>query len=242
MLPRLLSFGNLPPYERQLLEQALRRKVRTIGPHKDIIRERDKPRVANFMLDGWAMRYKQLSDGRRQILSFFLPGDICDANVFLLDEMDHSIGAITHVTYAEVSHADFEALAQAPEIGACLAFRNLVTMAIQREWTTNIGQRSAYERLAHLFCETFHRMRAIGQIRDDGFSFPLTQTDLADATGMTSVHVNRTLQRLRCEGLLELKSRRIVVRDLERLTQVAQFTPNYLHAYGAVKQAAPEIS
>src|SRR5690606_3753707 len=112
----------------------------------------------------------------RQILSFFLPGDICDANVFLLDEMDHSIGAITHVTYAQVSRTDFEALAQTPGIDTCLARHGLVTMAIQREWTTNIGQRSAYERLAHLFCETFHRLRAIGHVRDDGFAFPLTQT------------------------------------------------------------------
>jgi CRP-like cAMP-binding protein len=228
-------FGDLPPHERQLVDRAMRRQVRALGPHKDIIREGENPGAVNVLIDGWAMRYKQLSDGRRQILSFFFPGDICDANVFLLKEMDHSVGTLTHVTYAEISRRDFEELEESPAIASALRWRELVTMAIQREWTTNIGQRSAYERMAHLFCEIFVLLRRIGLVRDSGFAFPLTQTDIADATGMTPVHVNRTLQRLRHDGLIELKNRRMVLPDPDALMRAAQFNPNYLHLDG-IKQ------
>ena len=102
-------------------------------------------------------------------------------------------------------------------------------MAIQREWTLNLGQRSAYERLAHLLVEIYLRLQTIGRTQDGRCDFPLTQNDLADATGLTSVHVNRTLQELRKDGLIELERKQLQILDLERLMDVSMFNPNYLH-------------
>jgi len=204
--------------------------VREVGARRDLVREGEKPRAVNVVLDGWACRYKQLPDGRRQVVSFFLPGDLCDANVFILREMDHSIGAITKVRYAEIMPADFEDLmTQSPRITQALWWHELVTAAVQREWTTNVGQRSAYERIAHLLCELFIRLRQVQLTEGESCDFPLTQTDIADATGLTSVHVNRTLQELRREGLIGLAGKRLTIPDLRALMNVSMFNANYLH-------------
>lgn len=226
----LSVFAELTAPDRALLDKALSRQIRTIGARQDIISEGDNPTAVNVLLSGWAMRYKQLSDGRRQILSFFIPGDLCDANVFILNQMDHSIGSLTNVIYAEISAAQFEELMEAsPRITKALWWSELITGAIQREWTINIGQRSAYERMAHLFCEVMVRLRAVGLNSNNSFLFPLTQTDIADATGMTAVHANRTLQQMRRDGLIELSNRRLTIIDARRLAETAQFNPNYLH-------------
>jgi CRP-like cAMP-binding protein len=204
--------------------------VREIGPRRDVIREGDKPRAVNIVIEGWACRYKQLPDGRRQIVHFFLPGDLCDANVFLLREMDHSIGAITSLRYAEISPPDFEDLQlRSPRITQALWWHELVNAGISREWITNVGQRTAFERIAHLFCELYHRLRIVGRTENGSCAFPLTQMDLADATGLTAVHVNRTLQELRRQGLIELQGKRLNIPDLGALERVSMFNPNYLH-------------
>jgi CRP-like cAMP-binding protein len=204
--------------------------VRTVGARRDVVREGDEPRSVNLVLEGWACRYKQLPDGRRQIVSFFIPGDLCDSNVFILKEMDHSVGAITQTRIAEISQPDFQAMMdESPRITQALWWHELVNASVQREWTTNIGQRTAFERIAHLLCEMFVRLRSVGLTDGDSCDFPLTQVDLADATGLTAVHVNRTLQELRRDGLITLEHRRLTIPDLDRLQDVAMFNPNYLH-------------
>ena len=204
--------------------------MRTVGARRDVVREGDEPRSVNLVLEGWACRYKQLPDGRRQIVSFFIPGDLCDSNVFILKEMDHSVGAITQTRIAEISQPDFQAMMdESPRITQALWWHELVNASVQREWTTNIGQRTAFERIAHLLCEMFVRLRSVGLTDGDSCDFPLTQVDLADATGLTAVHVNRTLQELRRDGLITLEHRRLTIPDLDRLQDVAMFNPNYLH-------------
>jgi CRP-like cAMP-binding protein len=226
----LEAYARLSRHERGLLEALAAKNVRELRARRDLIREGDKPHAVNLVLEGWGCRYKQLPDGRRQVVSFFIPGDLCDANVFILQEMDHSIGAITALKYAAIAPADFEALmAESPRITQALWWHELVIASIQREWTTNVGQRSAYERIAHLLCELFLRLRAVGQTDGDSCEFPLTQTDLADATGLTSVHVNRTVQELRKAKLIVLDKRSLAIPDLEALMQVCYFNPNYLH-------------
>ena len=226
----LEAFARLSQQDRALIERLAQHNVREIGPRRDVIREGDKPRAVNLMLDGWACRYKSLPDGRRQIVSFFIPGDLCDSNIFILKEMDHSIGAITRLRYAEISPTDFEELMlRSPRITQALWWNELVGAAIAREWTTNVGQRSAYERLAHLFCEMYLRLKTVGLTENGSCPWPLTQTDLADATGLTSVHVNRTLQELRRQALVELHGKRLSIPDLDALMSVAMFNPNYLH-------------
>lgn len=212
------------------MERLARRNIREVGARRDLIREGDRPRSVSLMLEGWGCRYKQLPDGRRQILSFVLPGELSDPNVFILREMDHSIGAITPVRYGEISATDFEELmAGSPRLTQALWWNELVNVAVAREWIANVGQRTAYERIAHLLCELFLRLRQAGLTEGDGCIFPLTQADLAEATGLTPVHVNRTLQDLRAAGLLELRGRRLTIPDLGALMQAGQFNPNYLH-------------
>lgn len=226
----LEAFAKLSQDDRALLDRLTRKNIRDVGARRDLVREGDKPRAVNVVLEGWACRYKQLPDGRRQIVSFFIPGDLCDANVFILKEMDHSIGAITKVRYAEIMPDDFEHLMHSsPRVTQALWWHELVVAAVQREWTTNVGQRSAYERIAHLFCELFIKLRQVGLTDGTSCDFPLTQMDLADATGLTSVHVNRTLQELRRGGLIELHGKRLTIPDFKALMNAAMFNPNYLH-------------
>jgi len=226
----LSGFGDLGAGDKNLIQEAVGKRVRIAAAHSDIVCEGDSPRWVKVVLEGWAMRYKQLPDGRRQVLALMLPGDICDGNAFIHQHMDHSICALTTVRYAEVSQADFEALLTAsPRLTRALWWSELVTLSIQREWTTNIGQRQAYERIAHLFCEVFARLQAIGLTQGESCEFPLTQTDIADATGLTPVHVNRMVQALRHDGLIELRDKRLHLRDAAKLRHVAMFTPAYLH-------------
>jgi len=223
-----------------LLDRAARKAVREVEPRRDLIREGERPRAVNLMLDGWACRYKQLADGRRQILSFLLPGDVSDANALILAEMDHSIGAITRLRYAEIAADEVEAMiARSPAIARALSWSELAAAAIAREWIANLGRRTAYERLAHLLCELFVRLRHGGLTDGDSCDFPVTQGDLADATGLTAVHVNRTLQDLRRDGLIDLRGRRLAVPDLDALKRAGLFKGNYLHLTGGAADRAP---
>jgi len=220
----------LSPADRAVLERAASERVRSFGPRVDIAREGDRPKDVQLILSGWACRYKQLEDGRRQVVSFFLPGDICDLNIFILREMDHSIGTITPVSIADLSRDFFDQIgAGHPRIVTAFWWESLVNSAIQREWTMNLGQRTASERMAHLLCEILVRLRLAGLTQADSCDFPLTQADLADATGLSKVHVNRTLQELRSAGLIVLKGKTLVVPNLGRLMNAGLFNANYLH-------------
>jgi CRP-like cAMP-binding protein len=213
-----------------VIDQLSRKGLKQVSPRRDLIREGDAPKSVFLVLEGWACRYKQLPDGRRQVVAFFIPGDLCDLNVYILKEMDHTVGAISTIKVAEISRDEFEqVMADHPRITQALFWNELVTIAIQREWTLNLGQRTAYERIAHLFVEMFLRLEVVGLTTGNSCEFPLTQNDIADATGLTAVHVNRTLQDLRRDGLVELHSRVLTIPDLKALKDAALFNDNYLH-------------
>jgi CRP-like cAMP-binding protein len=230
LIRKLEQFVRLSQADRAILVRAAAEHVRNFGSRIDIAREGDKPKDVHLILSGWACRYKQLEDGRRQVVSFFLPGDICDLNVFILKEMDHSIGTITPVTIADLSREFFDEIgAGYPRIATAFWWESLVNAAIQREWTMNLGQRTASERIAHMLCEIFFRLRLAGLTHGETCDFPLTQSDLADATGLSKVHVNRTLQELRSASLIVLKGKTLIVPDLGRLMGAGLFNANYLH-------------
>ena len=234
LILKLEQFTRLSSDDKLALEQAAARKVRRLGSREDIIQEGDSPRSINLILDGWACRYKVLEDGRRQIVAFLIPGDLCDIRMFILKQMDHSIGALTPVTVAEIpADAILEIADTSTRLSRALWWNSLVEEAIAREWTTNLGQREAIERLAHLFCELFLRLRSVGltdsQSGQHSFELPVTQEQLADATGMSTVHVNRTLQEMRDTGLIVLKGKMLSIPNPEMLRSVAMFNPNYLH-------------
>lgn len=227
---KLGNFTKLSREDKALLTRVTAERVRNVGAREDIVAEGAKPSFINIILSGWAARYKFLEDGRRQIMAFFLPGDMCDLNVFLLRHMDHTIGALTPVTVAEITRTVYDDLMHAgPRITQSLWWESLVAAAVQREWAMNLGQRDASERMAHLFCELFVRLRSVGQAVGNACELPLTQNDLGDATGLSSVHVNRTLQALRHANLIMLKGKVLTVPDMAALQTASLFDANYLH-------------
>jgi CRP-like cAMP-binding protein len=215
------------------LDKALRERVLRMDAGQDLIVEGDRPDRVRIILSGWLARYKTLEDGRRQIVNFILPGDTCDAFAYLLPRQDHSICSLTMVIYSEIERDRFEALiAGDPMLAQALWCEQLVNSAIQREWAVNIGRRMALERVAHLLCEIVERLRTVGLLNGDSCGFPVTQMDLADATGLSVVHLNRTLQELRAAGLIVLRERILTISDLDALKNAGLFNSLYLQQAG----------
>jgi CRP-like cAMP-binding protein len=205
------------------------RSVHSVEARRDVIRDGDKPEHVHLMVEGWAARYKVLPDGSRQIMAFLIPGDFCDIHITILGEMDHGIVALTPVKVAYVERGDMDALAARPDLTRALWWATLVDEAVLRAWIVSLGRRDAYEATAHLFCELHQRMKNVGLVEDDQFDLPLTQEVLADALGLTPVHVNRSLKRLRRDGLIEIQQGSLAICDVQRLRKAAGFDPSYLH-------------
>jgi CRP-like cAMP-binding protein len=175
-----------------------------------------------------------LPDGRRQIISYFLPGDMCDARVFILRKMDHTISTLSPCSVTTISRqAILELTAKYPRLTRAFWWNTLVEEAICREWLVNVGQRTALERLAHLLCEVHLRMQRVGLSTTQGCEFPVTQSELADTLALSTVHVNRTLQELRRIGLVSMSNKQLLIHDLPALRALAMFDPTYLHLDGA---------
>ena len=227
---KLEQFTRLSPEDKRALGELACEGVRGFAAREDLARERDEPQHVKVFLRGWACRYKTLEDGQRQIVAFLVPGDVCDLDVFVLRRMDHSVGALTPVIAAEVSRETVQrVMDDHPRVTRALTWERLVAAAVQREWMLNLGRRTAFERIAHLLCELFLRLRGVGLAHNGACEFPVTQTDLADATGLSAVHANRTLQELRGRGLIVLRDKVLTVPDLRALQDAAGFDPNYLH-------------
>ena len=226
---RLSQFVDLDAGDRAALDQICE-NVRRVPRHADVISEGDTPDHTHLVLEGWAARYKIVPSGARQITAFLIPGDFCDRHVGVLAEMDHSIGAITPLKVADMPHDRIEAIGRAhPRLARAFWWSTLVDEAILRSWIVSLGRRSARERIAHLMCELHLRMANVGLVNQGQFRMPLTQEQLGDAMGLTSVHVNRMLRSLRSEGLITWISGDLVIQDIDRLRHVAGFDPNYLH-------------
>lgn len=223
---RLAELGSLPSEEQRALDLLVAQRLRHAGAREDLLREGEAPGPMRVVLHGWACRFKQLEDGRRQVVALLLPGDACHLHASLIPESDHDIGTITPVIYAEIPNtALMETTQRFPRILEALWRASVLEAAMQREWLLSLGQRSAFERLAHMTCEIFLRLRALGMTRGDACDFPLTQSDLADMSGLSAVYVNRTLQELRSAGLIVLKGKELQVPNLRALLRAAQFSP-----------------
>lgn len=211
------------------LEKATSHPRRYVA-RQDLIREGDETGPMFVVLEGWACRYKILPAGTRQIMAFLMPGDACDLHIKLLDQMDHGIQAITTVSVAMVSRDQMQALMRNhPNIATAMYTAQLVDEGIMRSWIVSMGRRSASERVAHLICELYLRARTIGLTADDEFALPLSQLVLADALGMTAVHINRVLKELRLAGAMALKRGSVTILNPIKLVQIAGFDENYLH-------------
>lgn len=229
LLSALERYSKLSPFDREAITSLRETPIVRVPARQTMLSEGDDAGGVRLLAQGWAYRFKDLPDGRRQIVGLLMPGDFIGLGARLVDEMDHSVAALTAVAYHAIPHETLDRLAaEYPRIATAFARHEHVSASIHREWLLNLGRRNAFERLAHLFLEIYMRQRASGHARERECDCPLTQNDLADATGVTSVHLNRTMQELRREGLVELKSKRLFIRDFERLAQVAMFNSNYL--------------
>lgn len=184
---------------------------------------------SRLLLSGVVARSHQLPDGRRQITQLHIAGDFVDLHSFLLKELDHDVIALSPVRLANAPHERVKALSESfPHLIRLLWLTTLIDAAIHREWIVSSGRRSAREQLACLFCELIVRSQIV-ELGDIGrCPLPLTQEQLADVCGISTVHINRTLQELRAEGVLEFRSRELRVLDFERLARIGMFDPTYL--------------
>lgn len=202
---------------------------RIVETRTDIVEEGRAPSACTVLIEGLACRYKALDDGRRQILSLHAPGDLLDLHGLLLGRLDHSVATLSRCRVALIpADALLEVLDRRPNLRRAFWRATLVDGALLRSWLVALGQRPAHERVAHLFCEVDARLAAAGFATGDTLDFPITQEELADALGLSVVHVNRVLQRLRRDGLITLRARRLAIHDREALRRLGGFDLRYL--------------
>jgi CRP-like cAMP-binding protein len=210
---------------------ALSFKIERVPRFRRLVREGDVPDQCCLLASGYACRYKEASNGARQIVSFHLRGDLLDIQHLLLARADHSLETITPATVAWIPKSELLRLAwERPNVGKALWRDSLVDASIFREWVLNVGRRDAKTRIAHMLCEFVARCQAAELGSADRFEFPMTQEQVGDATGMTSVHVNRSLKALDGDGAIERDRNRFKVLDWQQLCSIADFDPAYLHA------------
>jgi CRP-like cAMP-binding protein len=229
LILKLEQRDQLSDDEKRALENAIAR-VRVVEADEDIVREGDRPSDCSLLLDGFAARYKIFSNGRRQITAIHIPGDFVDLHSFLLKTMDHGVLALTTCRIASVPHATIEKITdEYPHLTRLLWLNTLIDGAIHREWLNVMGRLSATAHMAHLICELFLRLKSVGRVEGDTIQLPLTQAELGDTLGLSTVHVNRVLQDLRKEGLIRWQGEALTILDWERLKGVGEFTPTYLN-------------
>lgn len=227
---KMEQFTRFSDAERRKLDQLVSERQARHEPGEDIIAEGDHSPDCHVVLTGLACRYKMLPDGGRQIMAFLVPGDLCDAEIFILKSMDHSVGALTPTTTALIPGEMMKRLLrEAGRMPEALWWGTLTDLGVLRERIVDHGRRDARERIAHLLYEMLVRYRMVGLTADDVFEFPITQADLADATGLTPVHVNRMLQGLRADKLIDWRGDTVTVLDRQGLKKLAGFNANYLH-------------
>lgn len=229
LIMKLQNLCRLGEREEDALSE-LTRNLRTVPAGTDLKAHGERPKQVHVVMEGLACRYKVLPDGRRQIMAFLVPGDPCDFQVFLLEQMDHGVATLTSSIVSTIPQSQIERIAESDALlTKAFWYSTLLDEAILREWLVNVGRRDAYERVAHLLWELFLRHAIVGRINGMTFSLPLTQRELADALGLSTVHINRTMQRLKSENVIETDGRMLVILQPARLRQISGFDPDYLH-------------
>ena len=210
---------------------SLPHRVRKMERHGYVVRERDKTTHSCVMLSGFAIRHKIVASGARQIVAMHIKGDIVDLQNSFLGVADHSVQVLTESDVAFIPREAVRKLAvERPKVGMAMWHDTLVDASVFREWIANVGRRDAHTRLAHLLCEFSLRLKVAGLGEETNYELPLTQEQLADCTGLTSVHVNRTLKALEADNLIERRnSRTITIGDWRKLADAGDFDSTYLH-------------
>ena len=232
LIKRLAALCPLSGVEQAKLVTAIARTY-DIGGARDVTVMGEPGGNCHVLLEGMAAPYRMLPDGRRQITRFCVPGALLDLDGYVGGKMDHNVVTLGRCTIGVIAHQALRDLSREhPAIGLALWRHTLADTAVFREWVVNVGQRSAPERIAHVICEVFTRLRDAGLATEvDGkptFNWPIKQTEIADATGITPVHVNRSLQAIRSNGLIELSRSTATIFDWDGLADLSGFETDYL--------------
>lgn len=233
-IARLTATADLSGSARQALE-GLVGNVRLYAANYDIVRQGDRPSQCCIILEGWVCRNKLLAEGRRQVAALHFAGATPDLQSLFMPVMDHNITTLTEARVGFIPHASLrELLAREPSLALTFWRETVVDAAISREWVVNLGSRQAQERIAHLFCEVATRLKCMGQATRIGnlltIAWPLSQSQLAEITGLSNVHVNRSLKALRASKMVEITRGWVTIHDLAGLMAFARFNPDYLLA------------
>jgi CRP-like cAMP-binding protein len=228
-IKRLELIGRLSDEDRAALRE-LNGYTRDVQRGEDVLKVGDHPTEAVAVLSGLLQRYTISPQGNRQIHSFYLPTDTPCLETLHIDFMDNSLSAAAPSRVVFVPHADlYRVMDMNPKVLALIWRETLVQAAVFREWLMRNSQKLAHAQMAHFFCEMMTRAKAAGVAQDHTCDLPITQEDLGDALGMTTVHVNRTLMILRSGGMVEFKGGKLTILDWDRLVETAEFDPSYLH-------------
>ena len=228
-LKKLRARDDVSAEEEQVI-RSLPSEIVEVPADRTVIRHGQELHHSTLLLEGWMARAKDLPTGQRQLAELQVAGDFTDLHGFTLKRLDHDIISITRCRMAVVPHERLKVMTERyPHLTRLYWFGTNLDAAIHREWTLSLGRRTALARMAHLFCELNVRLGVVGLAEGNSFDFPLTQTELSECLGLTSVHVNRTLQELRRTGLVEVQNRRVKILDLNGLKAAAEFDASYLY-------------
>jgi CRP-like cAMP-binding protein len=224
-----LSNHDIITDEEQILLRSIPVRERSYNADEDLVSENSRPPFSTLLLEGFAARYKLTPDGTRQITALHVAGDFVDLHAFLLKTMDHGIIALSPCRVGHVDHSELQMVTQkAAHLTRLLWLKTIIDGAIHREWIVAMGRRSKRAHLAHLICELYRRMEAMGLTNGYSFHFPLSQGEMADVLGLSLVHMNRTIQSLRKDGLIGWLNHTVTVLDWDELCTIADFDPTYL--------------
>lgn len=219
----------LSAHEVDLLSDAMR-DTAVFAPGEFLVHENERIHYSSLILDGFACRCKDSADGERQIMEIQIPGDFVDLHSYPLEVLDHSICALSECRIVKFMHEDISRLIdESPRLARILWFATMVDASMHREWIMNIGSRSGKARIAHLFCELYHRCKVVNLTTNYSFWLPLTQTQIGECLGFTQMHVNRMLKELREQSLVTFQAQRVEIHDWDGLSELAEFDPNYLY-------------
>lgn len=215
--------------ERQALTEVMT-EAKALPAGSDIVSEGQRPGRSTLVLSGLTCRYRTLENGKRQITAIHVPGDFVDLHSFLIKQMDHSVGTLSPCVVAYAPHEGLEKITERfPHLARLLWLLTLIDASIHRQWLVTMGGYPALARTAHLLCELFVRLTYDSSAIGQSLTLAITQTDLGDALGLSTVHTNRVIQELRSRGLIHWQGQEIRVLNWEGLAELAQFDPNYLH-------------
>lgn len=228
LLQRLRRFDTVSASEEKALRDAASETVQ-FDRYRTIVRAKEEQQASNLLLEGLVHRYKDLSNGSRQSLEISVPGDFVDLHSLLMKRLDHHIGALTNCRLLLFPHERLKTLvSEYDHLGRLLWLSTMIDASIHREWIVSLGLRTAKSRIAHLFCELKVRFETVGMAEESAYELPLTQEDLGELLGLTSIHINRSLRDLREQGVVTFAKKVVQIANWEELKAVAEFDPFYL--------------